>query len=165
METIYLSQLPKCLQKSLLVKKILNNDSENSESDDDLQLSIPKRYIPKSKCSEKSKSIKFRFQSLRDFEIAIDVLRYWMVDNLPGEIYDYMFLPDAFSEICEYRYNLMDMYNIPECVINFFDKFNDYKVIQEELVPLLKWRFGCLTGDLIAYFSRKGNIKMISVLI
>ena len=158
MEQIYLNQLPECLQKSLLVKQMINNDSDNS-SEEDILLSIPKKYIPK----VKKKSKKFKIKSLKDFETAIDVLRYWMVDDLPEEIYDYMFLPDAFSEICKYRYNYMNTYKIPDDVLNFFDKFNDFKPVQDDLTPIFNWRYG-LQKNLISIFIKKNNLKLISYL-
>ena len=70
METIKISLLPKCLQTSELAITI-----------DESSISVPKKYF-----LNKIPNIRSEKQFLQ----ILNILRYWMVNELPQEIYDYL---------------------------------------------------------------------------
>ena len=71
METINKKDLLDCLKTSTLVKKLFENEDT---------VTVPKQYVIKT----------ININNDQELKETIKILRYWMVDNAPYELYDYV---------------------------------------------------------------------------
>lgn len=78
MQQLAINDLPPCLKKSRYCK-------EFSESDSVL---VPKKH--KIQNIKVTRIFTFEIKNNQDLIQTLDNLRYWMVDDLPYEIYDYV---------------------------------------------------------------------------
>ena len=70
MEEIHKEHQHKCIQQSNLAKQFESNES----------ISIPKKYI----------LTEIKIQTDEELMRILEVFRYWMVDDMPKEVYDYV---------------------------------------------------------------------------
>lgn len=104
MEIINKNDILDCLKNSILYQELTDNDNN--------QVTVQNRYIIND----------LKIEDDKDFFHKLDTLRYWMVNKVPYEIYDYLI--DHKVDISQYKdfnYEMLSLFN------NF--KTNEYWII------------------------------------